>query len=42
MDMAKAPASDVLNGLCEIDTPTVTNVVATYPKNPLCLGLYNP
>jgi 4-hydroxy-4-methyl-2-oxoglutarate aldolase len=25
-----------------IDTPTITNVVATYPKNPLCLGLYNP
>ena len=26
----------------EIYTPTITNVVATYPKNPLCLGLYNP
>ena len=25
-----------------IDTPTITNVVATYPKNPQCLGLYNP
>jgi len=24
------------------DTPSVTNVVATYPTNPLCLGLYNP
>jgi len=32
----------VLTGLREIDTPTITNVVATYPKNPLCLGLYNP
>jgi regulator of RNase E activity RraA len=28
--------------LRKIDTPTITNVVATYPKNPLCLGLYNP
>jgi 4-hydroxy-4-methyl-2-oxoglutarate aldolase len=28
--------------LREIDTPTITNVVATYPTNPLCLGLYNP
>jgi len=28
--------------LSKIDTPTITNVVATYPKNPLCLGLYNP
>ena len=26
----------------KIDTPTITNVVATYPRNPLCLGLYNP
>lgn len=24
------------------DTPSVTNVVATYPASPLCLGLYNP
>src|SRR5882672_4434311 len=28
--------------LRKIDTPTITNVVATYAKNPLCLGLYNP
>lgn len=28
--------------LRKIDTPTITNVVATYPKNPLCLGLFNP
>ncbi len=34
--------ADVLSELCKIDTPTITNVVATYPKNPLCLGLYNP
>jgi len=38
---AKA-ADSTLEGLLKIDTPTITNVVATYPKNPLCLGLYNP
>jgi regulator of RNase E activity RraA len=26
----------------EFDTPSITNVVATYPDDPLCLGLYNP
>jgi 4-hydroxy-4-methyl-2-oxoglutarate aldolase len=40
--MAKAPTTDVFAALRKIDTPTITNVVATYPKNPLCLGLYNP
>lgn len=38
---AKAPDS-TFDELLKIDTPTITNVVATYPKNPLCLGLYNP
>jgi len=38
---AKAPVS-IFDELLKIDTPTITNVVATYPKNPLCLGLYNP
>ena len=33
---------EIFAGLRKIDTPTITNVVATYPKNPLCLGLYNP
>jgi regulator of RNase E activity RraA len=33
---------DMLNALKGFDTPSITNVVATYPKNPLCLGLYNP
>jgi 4-hydroxy-4-methyl-2-oxoglutarate aldolase len=28
--------------LRQIDTPTITNVVATYPNKGLCLGLYNP
>ena len=40
--MANAPTTEIFAGLQEIDTPTITNVVATYPKNPLCLGLYNP
>ncbi|NLX36259.1 MAG: RraA family protein [Chloroflexi bacterium] len=33
---------EMLNALKAFDTPSITNVVATYPKNPLCLGLYNP
>jgi len=37
------PTDDALFAeLRKIDTPTITNVVATYPKSPLCLGLYNP
>ena len=31
-----------LKELLNFDTPSITNVVATYPSNPLCLGLYNP
>ena len=42
-DTAVQPSDDQLFAeLRKIDTPTITNVVATYPKNPLCLGLYNP
>lgn len=33
---------ELLAALREYDTPSVTNVVATYPTHPLCLGLYNP
>ena len=40
--MASTPTTELFAGLRAIDTPTITNVVATYPKNPLCLGLYNP
>lgn len=32
----------MLEELRQFDTPSITNVVATYPENPLCLGLYNP
>src|ERR1700744_2854843 len=37
-----AAMDELFAELRKIDTPTITNVVATYPKNPLCLGLYNP
>ncbi len=40
--MAVMTEEQILADLRKIDTPTITNVVATYPKNPLCLGLYNP
>ncbi len=33
---------ELLEKLKKYDTPSVTNVVATYPAHPLCLGLYNP
>lgn len=32
----------MLEALRGFDTPSITNVVATYPEHPLCLGLYNP
>ena len=34
--------TDLFAELRKIDTPSITNVVATYPANPICLGLYNP
>jgi regulator of RNase E activity RraA len=40
--MSGMTEDQVLAELRKIDTPTITNVVATYPRNPLCLGLYNP
>lgn len=33
--------NNVLDELASIDTPTITNVVATYPSHPLCLDLYD-
>jgi regulator of RNase E activity RraA len=33
---------EMLAELKNFDTPSITNVVATYPGDPLCLGLYNP
>lgn len=40
--MAKSTATKLLKELCNYDTPSITNVVATYPNHHLCLGLYNP
>ena len=32
----------MIEELKNFDTPSITNVVATYPSHPLCLGLYHP
>jgi len=40
--MSELTEREMLEELKGFDTPSITNVVATYPKNPLCLGLYNP
>jgi regulator of RNase E activity RraA len=40
--MASSADQGILEQLREFDTPSITNIVATYPRNPLCLGLYNP
>ena len=40
--MTERTEQNMLNALEKFDNPFVTNVVATYPSNPLCLGLYNP
>ena len=40
--MKKMTQQQMLQALKKFDTPSITNVVATYPSNPLCLGLYNP
>jgi 4-hydroxy-4-methyl-2-oxoglutarate aldolase len=40
--MTPMSEEQMLAELRTIDTPTITNVVATYPTHKLCLGLYNP
>lgn len=40
--MAEQSTQQMLEELKNFDTPSITNVVATYPTSPLCLGLYNP
>ncbi len=40
--MANLTEQEMLAELRHFDTPSITNVVATYPTHPLCLGLYNP
>lgn len=34
--------TDKLDQLKKFDTPTISNVVATYPEKDYCLGLYDP
>jgi 4-hydroxy-4-methyl-2-oxoglutarate aldolase len=40
--MEKMTEQETMQALKGFDTPSITNVVGTYPANPLCLGLYNP
>ena len=40
--MAALSEAAMLEKLKHYDTPSITNVVATYPGDPLCLGLYEP
>jgi 4-hydroxy-4-methyl-2-oxoglutarate aldolase len=42
MSMANQDERAMLEELRNFDTPSITNVVATYPDSPLCLGLYHP
>lgn len=43
MDQAQQLTREqMLEELKNFDTPSITNVVATYPGSPTCLGLYNP
>jgi len=39
--MSGMSETEILEGLREIDTPTISNVVATYPKSEACLKLYD-
>lgn len=40
--MEKMTDQDALEELKQFDTPAITNIVATYPDHPLCLGLFDP
>ncbi len=40
--MAELSEKEMLEKLKGFNTPSIANVVATYPSNPLCLGLYDP
>lgn len=40
--MSTLSVQEMLDELRQYDTPSITNVVATYPESKLCLGLYNP
>jgi 4-hydroxy-4-methyl-2-oxoglutarate aldolase len=40
--MPELSEKEMLEKLRGFSTPSITNIVATYPNNPLCLGLYEP
>jgi regulator of RNase E activity RraA len=40
--MAALSETEMLEKLRGFDTPSVGNIIATYPNSPLCLGLYEP
>jgi len=40
--MSELYEQKMLEKLRGFDTPSITNIVATYPNNPSCLGLYEP
>ena len=40
--MSTLTPAEIITKLKNFDTPSITNVVATYPEHLLCLGLYNP
>jgi len=40
--MSSLTPQEMIEELRQFDTPSITNVVATYPGTPLCLSLYNP
>ncbi len=40
--MARISEYRIIKELEKIDTPTISNIVATYPKSELCLKLYDP
>ena len=40
--MSTLSEKEMLEKLREFSTPSLTNIIATYPDNPLCLGLYEP
>ena len=42
MGNTNAQETMLLEELKRFDTPSITNVVATYPGSPQCLGLYDP
>jgi regulator of RNase E activity RraA len=39
--MSGMSEKEILEGLREIDTPTISNVIATYPQSEACLKLYD-